>query len=226
MTDRRITKHDRQRMPAMPARRARRAAAMLACVLGLTVAACGSDDGTGAGGDTPPSECREEWASHLQTMGENGNPAAPGTPLARRYDLFAAEAARLAESATAQDCPKRLNDAVRRLDVLYQLEFEVRTHDMRQQLAAAEMLLEHSSGSPDHVPEGRLGRAFATLRGSAERAHHDLAPALAASATVELTNPALKQATSDLATAASRSQAYQRCSDALAVIGEFELDEE
>jgi hypothetical protein len=203
--------------------RGRWAAPLLACTLAVAAPACGDEQGSGV----TPAQCREDWESQRQTMGENGNPASPPSALAGRYDAMAAEAARLAMSAGAGDCPQRLDTFERQLDAFYQLAFESNEVDMRQRLARAEQDLKHAIATRDYDPLPReLAAAFAVLRGSAPRAHDDLTPILAEAAAIELTDAAVAQAAADLAAAAETSAAYQRCERALVRIGSYELHEE
>jgi len=207
----------------MPLRRGRWAAPLLACALAVAAPACGDEQGSGV----TQAQCREDWESQRQTMGENGNPAVPPSALATRYDAMAAEATRLAGSADEADCPQHLETFEQQLDAFYQLAFESNQVDMVERLALAEQDLEHAIATRDYDPlPSELAAAFAVLRRSAPRAHDDLAPALAKVATIELTNAAVTRANADLAAAAASSAAYQRCLRALVVIGSYELHEE
>jgi hypothetical protein len=193
----------------------------LLVLTGLALPGCGRGPGD--------AQCRTEFADYHQMLGENGNPGTAAMPrLTKRWDALYDELEAKAKSAVSTDCTGKLDRLKKTVEGTQTVLFSTYDYDMVERLRHAESDLEHAERMRDYDPlPGQLATAFPELREAAPRSNRALAPQLAALDRVDpLDKDEIRSATRDLKAAARGSADYQRCLQALDVIGEFELDEE
>ncbi|MEJ7831654.1 MAG: hypothetical protein WKF79_01970 [Nocardioides sp.] len=174
----------------------------------------------------PDRECRAQWVDLAQLHGENGNPGGSARVLNRRWDAVAAEAARLAEEATAADCAG-FEAYAASWDGLERLQYAVKRHDYPFLLRLARGDLRHYREFNGRNPAPRVLRAFRFLTRQAPRADDDLDPVVARVGDVDTGRRVeINDFLADYRDAARASDAAQRSKRWLEIIERAELHEE
>ena len=195
----------------------------------MVMAAVAAAAGCGNEPELTAAECRQAFADHAQLLGENGNPGTAATPkLTGRWDEMDAELGRLAKSATSDECPSTLERYQLESKRLETVLFAVAPYDVAQDLVVAEAGLEHAREMQAGFTMDRdLRQAFESLRAAVPGARRALAPQLAKVDAVDpLDQAAVKAAVDELTSQAEADPAYRKVKADLAVIGDYELDEE
>ncbi|MEJ7833344.1 MAG: hypothetical protein WKF79_10535 [Nocardioides sp.] len=178
------------------------------------------------GAADPDRECRTQWVDLAQLHGENGNPGGSARVLNRRWDAVAAEAARLAEEATAADCAG-FEAYAASWDGLERLQYAVKRHDYPFLLRLARGDLRHYREFNGRNPAPRVLRAFRFLTRQAPRADDDLDPVVARVGEVDTGRRVeISAFLADYRDAARASDAADKCKHWLEIIEQAELNEE
>lgn len=172
------------------------------------------------------AQCATKFDDLRQTMGENGNPGQPGTPLAVKWDAVATQTTALSKRAKVTDCPTVLDTANNQVAGIDRLVGIVDQFDMEQTLKTVEAeVVEPWSQKVSTLPT-KLRRAVDALRVHAPLSNRDLTTEFAI---VEGTDPLDATAVTDslegLRKAALGNDHFSQCTQALKVIASYHLAE-
>jgi hypothetical protein len=196
--------------------------------LSLAVAGCLLVSGCGhvpfSGGGEAQKACRAKF--YRLSIGGMTQPDA--TRLVLRYQHEKEEAQRLGNEATASDCPDGPRAAALRIKSMRALLTAINDADMADDLRLDEKDLIHAEDMRDYDPvPRRLAAGFQLLRSHAEPALQDVADEIDQASRVDLEDPAaVQKAISALEAAAAASPNVAICKKAVAMIDDYELEEE